>query len=153
MKSLLSLIFVCVTLVLVSCNTEEVKPNQTTTPATNTKSRITEDGYFGISPDVDETVSVDHGKKITKNFEVTNPARTDRTYIKLTGFSGAFAKLIIKDANGNYATDVNGEDIESFSPFAVTKYAKVTGTKFSITINNTGWLLRDSEVKFMVENW
>ncbi|WP_299459009.1 hypothetical protein [uncultured Microscilla sp.] len=142
------LVFACAALALVSCNTEEVQP----TPQNNTpdaiSSRVTDDILQAgdvVSP------SMNNGT-ITYSYQVEGNSNTSRTWIKVDGFaegcscSSDCPRLIIKDRNNNTILDTNCQPL--------TKYVRVPGNYFSVTIYDPSWMTANgSDVNIEIQNW
>lgn len=146
------LVFACAAFALVSCNTEEVKPSQASTPTTHVKNRISEGTIpYGHT----ENVSANNGT-ITRSYEV-DATNTSRVWLRLNNFSESIAcgtapgvtpdcpKLTVKDGQGT--------TVYTTSSLFGNKYVKVTGTKFSITVYNPSWISSSSDVDFEVLSW
>ncbi|EAY30525.1 hypothetical protein [Microscilla marina] len=142
------LVFVCAAFICVSCNsTEEVNPATQNTPEA-ISSRVTDD--ILQAGDV-VTPGINNGT-ITYSYQVEGNSNTSRTWIKVSDFaegcscSSDCPRLIIKDINNNTILDTNCQPL--------TKYVRVPGNYFSVTIYDPSWMTSNgSDVNIQIQSW
>lgn len=160
-------VLVCVSFVLVSCNSEVAEPTSTATPTTKNKQAANcgitylTSTFAEVNPGTVVTPTIGNSRTQTYvktfSYEVKNSTNTSRTYLTVSGFDNACScwsseggangcqKLIIKDAKGKELLNTDCQ--------TVNKFVKVPGTKFTVTLNTPCWISNNASVNIEVMNW
>lgn len=155
MKSFLKYFFVFAWAIIMctACSSEKVEPGKTTTPKTNTATRI-EVTHVEVPEGVISPAPKASNSTKTFYYKAVGLQNTNRTYLTVSGFdegcscwssTGDCNRLIIKDKNGN--------EIVNTDCMPANRFIKIPGQEFSVTLTIPSWSSWSSDVDIEVMDW